>query len=617
MFEATKLKTISLIPVFVLSLIVLFSASPAWCTNVEKARACLEAYVKALQRGSEEQARAFWNREELARYQVYDWQWGSLVFRKLNPGLLSYRILGAEDKGDFVVLEVEWYYHEGKAGPLQTDHRYFIDEQGKTVGANPILVYTRDWPRKESRHFVYHYRAPQEEPDLVLLDEMDRFYDRVVDFLYLEYADRIDYYRCDSVEQVGLFFDAEGSLARSNPYARVIASVRKSAPHEVVHVISYAILPLGGQVIPPEYLSEGLAYYLGGASFFSPELLMSWAKQKMAREGSIPLDSLILAPWSRGVNLGAGLVSSFAKLLIDTRGIRRFKELFSAGPGLDEQRQALKTILRASEDEVRQEWELFVLGTAVPEITVEEPINCKTAYDVRDERKDDKGDGDYVYPRNEKTSPGMFDLTEARLSLDKDLVYFQLYFSDLSHAEISSEEGFNGTFAAVVIDTDNVEHSGNTRLFFDNGNFELADRDGYEFALEVSNAGVLVYDQDWIWQAEFLKALSLDNHVRGSEMFFAVPWQIIGVPKESWKIQVLTGGQSGGWRTAGYGVGRFMKVGQSPSADQGGGGTDTEFGPDIYDILTPEGTDQSEILGSYDIGKGKKVVVPMVPLGGK
>ncbi len=60
-----------------------------------------------------------------------------------------------------------------------------------------------------------------------------------------------------------------------------------------------------------------------------------------------------------------------------------------------------------------------------------------------------------------------------------------------------------------------------------------------------------------------------------------------------------------------------MKVGQFPSADRGGGGTDTKYNPDVYDILTPEGIDQTKILGSYDVAGEKKAVVPLIRLGGK
>ena len=235
---------------------------------------------------------------------------------------------------------------------------------------------------------------------------------------------------------------------------------------------------------------------------------------------------------------------------------------------------------------------------------------------------DDKGDGHYTYPENEKAVPGMFDLIDFGIGKDDQFVYFQLEFSNLSHTAIDSDQGFNGTFAAIVIDTDNVENSGSTRLFLDNGNFLLSEKDAYEFVIEVSNAGILVYDQDWVWQLLFLKALSKESHMQGNKLIFAIPQKIIGSPNWNWKLQVATGGEWGGYKNTAYGVGNFMKVGETAKKDEGGGGsaslttsgTDTYINPNVYDILTPKGKNQTQILSDYDSVKKKKVIIPMVSL---
>jgi hypothetical protein len=616
MFSPAKTKSVIRAILFLSCLVLFQGHAEAFSSQVDQATKCFEAYVQALQQGSKQQAGALWNKEEVKRYEVYDWQWGDLIFRGFDLRQLKYRITKVEDEDNLVVLTVEWYYLQVENAPVATDRRYFVEEDGKTVGANPIFALTRGWNQKESEYFVYHYKNGVEELDSDLLARMDRFYEKVVGLLYLEYQDKIDYYRCDSTSEVGRLFAASGSLARCRPQSRVIASVREFVPHEIVHVISHAILPPGEERIPPEYLNEGLAYYLGGASFFSPQLLLSWAKQKMRGE-TVLIDSLIRRPWSCGVNQGAGLVSSFVKFLVDTKGVEEFKYLFSAGRNWDDQKKALKRIFPKGMGEAQQEWERFVLEAHVPEIRVGEPVDYKSVCDIRDAQGDDKGDGDYEYPRNDRVVPGMFDFTRLKLSLDEEMVYFRLYFSSLSDEEILSDEGFNGTFAAILLDTDDAERSGGTRLFFDNGSFELTDSDGYEFAVEVSSAGVLVYDRDWIWQALFLKAASSDSHIRDDQFLFAVPQEIIGLPNENWKIQVLTGGQEGGFRNVTYGVGRFMRVAEFSSSERGGGGTNTEFNPDVYDILTEKDQDQVEILGSYQVERNKRAVIPMLRLSGK
>jgi carbohydrate-binding DOMON domain-containing protein len=299
---------------------------------------------------------------------------------------------------------------------------------------------------------------------------------------------------------------------------------------------------------------------------------------------------------------------------LDTRGIRRFKQLFGAGETFDEQLEGLGVIFRKSLDEVQQEWQRFVLDTPLPEVQIDEPINATKLCYIQDEKGDDKGDGDYTYPKNERALPGIFDMAGLKISTDQEMVYFQLEFANMSRVEISSDEAFNGTFAAIALDSDDKKNSGNTRLFFDNGNFEFAGQDGYEFVIEVSNAGVLVYDKDWVWQALFLKAFSPQSHVGEDQVYFAVPRKILGTPDSSWKFQVLVGGQRGGHKDFGRGVGKFLQVGVQASTDQGGGGTDTVFDPDVYDILTRQGEDQTQILGGYEAAEKRKAIIPLIRL---
>jgi carbohydrate-binding DOMON domain-containing protein len=195
-------------------------------------------------------------------------------------------------------------------------------------------------------------------------------------------------------------------------------------------------------------------------------------------------------------------------------------------------------------------------------VTIAGRMHGNEIFHVLDPRGDDKGDGNYVYPESQRAIPGIFDLIDFRINSDDDLIYFQLQFANLNPAEIFSDEGFNGTFAAIVIDCGGKAEGENTRLFFDNGNIEFSQVDAYEFVIEVSNAGILVYDQDWIWHLLFLKASSKQDHVRGNEITFAIPSRIIGTPGPTWKVQVLTGGQTGGYKNTAYGVGKFAKVGE-------------------------------------------------------
>jgi hypothetical protein len=599
---------------FLLSFLMASQLTVEYLSATERAEERFGSYIKALQEGKEEEAKEFWNEEERRKYRAYDWQWEYLTYRMLDPRHLNYKIVSSEEKKGYVVLEVEWYYRDGKAGPLQTDIRYFVKEDGKMVGANPIFVHTRDWHQKKSKHFVYRYKNKQDKPSRSLIGKMDRFYEKTVDLLGVDFQDRIEYLKCDSPEEVGLLFGLEPSLARSQIFNAVAASVREFVPHEIVHIISYQLLPREEKGIPPEYLNEGLSYWLGGASFFSSELLLSWAKIKMEQEENLSLDSLIHDPWIYGKNEGAALVTSFVSFLMENFGAGKFKQLFAAGESYDKQREALRNIYGKSIDQLQEEWKGFIRALDLPEVRIEGPVATKKSFYIEDPLGDDKGDGDYSYPQNQKADSGIFDLTGFEVSYDNEMAYFKLQFADLISTEISSGEGFNGMLAVIAIDQDNKKGSGNTRLFLDGGNVEFPKRDAYEFVMEVCNAGVLVYDQDWMWRLLFLRPFSQTSHIKDNQIFFAVPQKIIGTPEPDWKYQVLIGGQKGGFMNGAYRAGRFMRVDQLSGSDQGGGGTDTDFNPDVYDILTEREADQEKILGNYDVGGKGKAVVPLVKL---
>lgn len=583
-------------------------------SNIEKSKTCFGAYVKALQQGFVQEAQQFWNREETRKYKLFDWQWGYLTFQGLNPRYLNYQITNAEERNDYVVLQVEWFYREGKAGIVQTDSRYFIEEGGAMVGANPVFARTRGWFRKQSKHFIYHFQSKRDKPTDRLLERMDEFYEEIIELLQVDYHDKIDYYRCVSPDEVGSLFSMPPSLARSQVINGAVASIQNSVPHEIVHVISYRLLPQNENRIPPTMLDEGLSYYLGGASFFSTDLLLSWARKKLQEDKNVWLDTLWVNPGTYGSNGSAGLEASFVKFLIETKGMSKFRELYTDGEAPREPDQVLEEIYGGNIQRLQNEWKGYVASLELPRVKTDSSDYAKELFHISDPVGDDKGNGYYTYPLNPRAKPGIFDLTDVKINLDNDWVYFHVQFSDLSHLEITSDTSFNGTFAVIAIDTDHQKNSGNTQLFFGNGNFEFSETDAFEFAIEVSNAGVLVYDQNWVWQLLFLKADSPNDHMSGNAFSFAIPQRIIGRPDSSWGIQVLTGGEMGGHESTAFGVGSFMKVGQITTPDQGGGGINPHLNPDIYDILTSQGMEQTKILGNYSETKKKKAIIPLIRL---
>jgi hypothetical protein len=335
----------------------------------EEAKACFENYVNALKTGDEEKAKEYWNKEEKERYEICDWRLKDMIFKNINLQRVDYRIKKVEKKNQYIMIDIDWYYPEESSNVLQKDTRYFIQEDGRIVGANPIFIFTRKWLKKDSKHFIYHFKTKVDEPDQKLLDKMDNFYEKIVNFLKVDYQDKIDYFRCDSTEEVGNLFNLEKSLARCDMINGVVAGTKDFVAHEVVHIISYKIIPPAEKRLPEMYLMEGLAYYLGGATFFSSDTLFSWAKTKISKDPKISLDSLVLRTEKYQGNEGAALMSSLVKFLIENYGMDKFKQLYSSGktypmdPNSDDRRkETLETIYGETIEQLEKNWKKFVLS---------------------------------------------------------------------------------------------------------------------------------------------------------------------------------------------------------------------------------------------------------------
>jgi hypothetical protein len=326
-----------------------------------EAKACFENYVKALKEGDEEKAKEYWNRKEKQRYEMYDWRVKDMAFKKINLQRLDYKIKKVGERDEYVVLQVDWYY-PGDSLSVQKDIRYFIWEDGKMVGANPIFILTRDWLKKESKHFVYHFKTDKHKPDQKLLEKMDSFYEKIVNFLEVDYQDRVDYFRCDSAVEVGRLFNLERSLARCDMINGVVAGIQDFVPHEVVHVISFKIMSFEEERLPEIYLNEGLAYYLGGSTFFSSDTLFSWAKTKILKDPKVSLDSLVLRTEKYEGNEGAALMSSLVKFLIENYGLDKFKKLYSLGKRYDQRMKTLEDIYGETTKQLEKKWKKFVLS---------------------------------------------------------------------------------------------------------------------------------------------------------------------------------------------------------------------------------------------------------------
>jgi hypothetical protein len=224
--------------------------------EVKSAISVWEAYIEAVREGDREKARGYWSEETRRRYPAFDWQ---MPYFDTAVELAS--------RGDLTMADVaehEDYIELHIASPSKEFTYYLIREQGGWRLANPIELFTKGWLTRETESFVCHYKEGK-GPTTRQCAELDKFYEETCSYLGLTLDRKIDYYRCDSVQEVGTLFGMEPTVGRGHMLNYVIAATQWTSYHEVVHVLQ-------GQMCrehPTSLIMEGAACYFGGTSLIS------------------------------------------------------------------------------------------------------------------------------------------------------------------------------------------------------------------------------------------------------------------------------------------------------------------------------------------------------------
>jgi carbohydrate-binding DOMON domain-containing protein len=222
---------------------------------------------------------------------------------------------------------------------------------------------------------------------------------------------------------------------------------------------------------------------------------------------------------------------------------------------------------------------------------------------------DDTGDGDYVYPTHSSFGQGgQADVTSCTISMDEDNFLVMMGFRDLVDPW---QVGNRLTFVAIAMDTAEggqemlghssgayLENPSELQIFLAGDTCEIVDAQGNK----LSTGAVCDTDNE------------------KDIMHFSVPLADIGTPTQRWKYTIAVGLQDD---YGAGGLGDFRMVQAQVQEWRGGGGVDDlDINPNIYDLILPQKPKkvlglfkekiktQVEILGSYDLDKGKYAILP-------
>ena len=223
-------------------------------------------------------------------------------------------------------------------------------------------------------------------------------------------------------------------------------------------------------------------------------------------------------------------------------------------------------------------------------------------FEMDDPVGDDYGPGTYVYPMVGDFVPDLFDLTHFRVSKTGSDVVFEFTYRDLGGNPWGSQYGFSFQFQQVYIDQDGKKGSGRTDTV--GANLLVDSANAWEAAITVGPYWDSEPQANWTMVGttthELKMAVSADE--ANNTVIAAVPISVYAVITGPWDM------------------GHMRAVGID-AEDWLGGGADTEaviagVAPLAYDILVPEGMEQTTVLQSYDTETGTFAAVPAVPPGG-
>lgn len=594
-----------------------------------RAEVFMNSYVAALRSGDASKVRSHWSRDSLDRpgfetmhlwvgATIHITQWAEF----LEDSRLTYSIRQVRSEDDYHVIEFDWVPEASASEPGEAASHpmryYIIREDRKWLLGNPIDVLTRDWNEYEGAHLVV-YCPPEIDitEHLAEIDFVDTQCGKMLDALDIRLDKRIEYYKVASPHQCGelvCFPPANGyaaiQLTNDTSIPRwfdVAVSTSFDNAHEVMHVLaSKADIPYVSAAF-----CEGLAVAYGGTTFQAPDLALVKTKTLMGGPAYVPLASLLTMPdadFLRASYVTYQEAGAFVRFLLDRFGIakvRRFyKEIVALG---DADAAAMETFV-CPVDTLETMLHRYLDAVEVPDVGTAIPAGSEVVFSMKDPANDDRGDGNYTYPSDDRFCDGAFDLREFMVFRDSGRVYFRLNLTRLIQPVSYTSGGERFLPGAVIA----IKRGDQAKRYLAPSchGIQFGEGEGFDIKFAVG-FGVCVADS-------FGKVVSttgdMSEHllkIGSNAMEFSVPVSTIGKPDDTWSYFVGIGLMSD----------RAMDFfgGPVPVVKEGGtligGGNARHGNPAFIDVLLPPNVDQSELLGDYDAASYRLVLVPMVRPG--
>lgn len=224
-------------------------------------------------------------------------------------------------------------------------------------------------------------------------------------------------------------------------------------------------------------------------------------------------------------------------------------------------------------------------------LTLSSPAEARevSIFQMDDPEGDDKGPGTYQYPMRSIFDPKekLFDLTKFAVAMDEGNYYFDISLG-LINNPWGAPEGFSQPIIQIYLDT---KSGGKTETLNEGAYVNFAADHGWEYLIKVvswGNTAVYHYTDhpNTKGKKDKIKVKVLPDQ---KTIRVTIPQSYFQEDPESWNYYVLVGSQDG------LGPDNYRMVMEKATEWQFGGGTDTNYDPNVIDILAPPSGPQSQV----------------------
>ena len=236
-----------------------------------------------------------------------------------------------------------------------------------------------------------------------------------------------------------------------------------------------------------------------------------------------------------------------------------------------------------------------------------------TLLDIDDAVGDETGDGDYTYPLAGDFAPGsgLFDITHLKISQSSWNARFEITFDEMTDYW-SLANGFSHQIVQIYVDQGETSY-GETEML--DGAHALIHEDwAWEVAVSVTGEPGATKTVSANTGETSAKGIEVSSDKNLKKITITVAKSIIGTDIPGYRFVVVAGSQDG------FGTGKWRDVDAEAKTWRLGGGADPspvdgrDYDPNIIDMVLDNTTDQSAMIGSYDVGSQTYAILTGIEL---